>query len=167
LWELTDGSYGWFRNQVSEVEQMRIKVFNQELARAQIKHGDYAQKFVWSNEYYGDYFRRSRDLYTNNPNESHSYALLDGAPFARIEPLLQHKKVPTGSLRWLAIATDGCFPVEWSRNMKLLYKEIQQVANEKTSLEDFYTMMRQAALDSSTNHTKKPELTFTLTRADE
>lgn len=162
LWELTDGTYGWSKNQVFKVDQARHKEFNHQLNRAIADYGDASHQVVWSDKYYGAYFRESRDRYTNNPSEPDSYPMLDGALFSQVEPLLQTIHFPTASLKWLMVATDGCFPLSWSQDMKILFQNFKVCIDSNLNSEDIFKFIRDANLASTASHTSEPELTFLI-----
>ena len=162
LWELTDSTCGWFNNQVFKVDQARLQEFDRQIKRAMADHGDTAHQVVWSDSYYGAYFKESRDLYTNNPSELNAYAILDGAPFSQIKPLIQSVHLPTDSLKWLMIATDGCFPVKWSQDMEVLFQRVKAYIDGNLDSEDIFKLMRNSNLTSPASHTSEPELTFLI-----
>lgn len=160
LWELVDGTCGWSKNQVFEVDQARNKDFTYQMNRATADYGNAAHQVVWSDDYYGACFRASRDRFTNNPQELNSYPMLDGAPFSQIQPLLQSVKFPTASLKWLMLLTDGCFPIKWSESMDTLFHKFKACIDSNLSSEDVFKFMRDANQVSPASHTNEPELTF-------
>ena len=160
LWELTDGTCGWSKNQVFKVDQARHKEFAEQISRAKSDHGDAAHQVVWSDEYYGACFKASRDRFTNNPSELNSYPMLDGAPFSQIEPLLQTVEFPTASLKWLMLLTDGCFPIIWSQNMESLFQKFKACIDKNLDSESIFKFIRDANKASPASHTDEPELTF-------